>query len=65
MLREAKIAVPCEIGFKQHGEEMQFVEMILNENERVVARPGTIMYKDGKIDLVVQHLTLAEKTGKQ
>lgn len=45
------MVVPCYIGFKRYGEEMQFVEMILNENERVVARPGTIMYKDGKIGM--------------
>ena len=40
MLREAKMAVPCEVCFKRYGEEMQFVEMILKKNERVVAKPG-------------------------
>ncbi len=45
------MAVPCYIGFKRHGEEMQFVEIILNENERVMAKPGTIMYKDGQISM--------------
>ncbi len=45
------MAVPCEVCFKRYGEEMQFVEMILNKNERVVAKPGTIMYKDGQIGM--------------
>lgn len=40
-----------EIDFKVYGEELQCVEIILDQNETVIAEPGSFMYMDDGIKM--------------
>ncbi|NLN72426.1 MAG: hypothetical protein GX137_06560 [Thermoplasmatales archaeon] len=61
-------------GRNKHCDDCKIVGTAMRKDSRKRVMPSTgeifdchsvPLYKDGKIDLVVQHLTLAEKTGKQ
>ena len=39
------------IEFKIHGQEMQFVEMLLDPGESAIAEAGAMMYKDATIEM--------------
>ena len=40
-----------EIDYKIHGNEMQFVEIMLDPNETVVAEAGAMMMMDNSISM--------------
>ena len=38
-----------EVDFKVHGDDMQFVEIQLDQNETIIAEAGAMMYMDQNI----------------
>jgi uncharacterized protein (AIM24 family) len=40
-----------EVEFKIHGEDLQFVEIMLDPNETIIAEAGAMMYMDSNIQM--------------